>query len=137
MLAFTIIMILLYIMCQFFSEILLNHNKRDSEGSLSQEQKENELLLIGCLFAPVMMAYSISYLIYLFFFLNHDTLLIPTYIMLALFLISNVKSIVTTAFNRLKEKPKLRTKRTLWGYFNMFAVMTFYVYALYVLIVGI
>lgn len=137
MLTFTIIMIFAYtlniILAVFTNELF---KKTDKEFSKVVTDEKVTMLLLGCGAVGFTVIYLITYIIYLFNALNVDTLQYPTYIMLGLVVLNFIIAAIKNIYRKItKTEPKNKT--TLYGYVLRVLTYLYFVYMLYILIVGI
>ena len=136
MVIFTIVMIVLAFFKVAVSLMVVRLDKLKSNGKTDEELK-NDIALVGCVGVPFIMIYTLCQLIYYLYFLEHDWIKYPTYLMLLLFVYGICKFLfnIIKGTSHKKEK-KLITKVSLKQKLTMILGFAFYIYALTVLILG-
>lgn len=129
MLIFTIIMIALYTLYILFAGLLIHMDKTENKD-------KDTLAVLGCITLIFMPTYAVSNLIHLMFLFKIDPLIYPTLIMLILFIGDSLLSVLKFSFKK-NIKKKSKGKFSIKVKLGIVLKYLFYVYALYLIIVGI
>lgn len=132
MLTFTIIMIFIFLITIFISETSRNILK--NKEKLSEKEYNNQLGVMGCFMAVFTIPYLVLYFIYILKMLTIDPLFYPSVVMLGLYIFEILVGIIISIFRKKKEPT---TKTRLVTMVTRAITALFYMYSLYVLIVGI
>lgn len=137
MLIFTIIMICLY---TFSIALAVSTNellkKTNEEFSKAKVEEQVITVFLGCGAVGFMVEYFITHIIYLFNAINVDTLQYPTFIMLGLIVLNFILGTIKSVYLKIT-KTKSKNKTTLYGCLIRFVTYLYFIYMLYILIVGI
>jgi len=137
MLVFTIIMIVMYSMLLIGTTAFGSIQKDEDELKKADDSEQFAYVGIGCTWVILVFSYLLTYIIYLFNALNVDSLLIPTFIMLTLFIFNAVKGAIRSAQNKANNiKPKIKDKATPYSMSMRVLTYIYFIYMLFILIVG-
>lgn len=137
MLVFTIVMIVMYSLLLIGTTAFAEVHKKKEDIEKADEAEQFAYLGIGCTWVILVFSYLLTYIIYLFNALNVDSLLIPTFIMLTLFIFNAVKGAIQSAQNKANNiKPKIKDKATPYSMSMRVLTYIYFIYMLFILIVG-
>lgn len=137
MLVFTVVMIVMYSLLLIGTLVFKEVNKDADNFEKSDITGQLIYMGIGCTWSILVFSYLLTYVIYLFNALNVDSLLIPTFIMLTLFIFNAVKGAIQSAQNKANNiKPKIKDKATPYSMSMRVLTYIYFIYMLFILIVG-
>ena len=134
MVIFTLVMIGWLIVNKFIQTMIIETNKLEVGGKTKEELSGN-IIVIGCIGVPSLFGYTIAKLVYYLYFLEHDILKYPTYLMLFLFgwgITGVLYRVIKKCITKKENEPF--TKFTVKSILMTALVLVFYIYALVVLI---
>lgn len=137
MLTFTIVIIVMYTLLLVGTSAFGSIQKDEDELKDADNSEQLIYLGVGCSWVVLVFSYLLTYIIYLFNAINVDSLLIPTFIMLSLFIFNAVRGAAKSVRNKANNiKPKLKDKATPYSISMRFVTYVYFVYMLFMLIVG-
>ena len=137
MLVFTIVMIVMYSILLIGTAVYKETYKKVDEIDKEDIAEQVIQLGIGCTFIIMAFSYLLTYVIYIFNALNVDSLVFPTYIMIALFVVNIIKTSIQMAFRKaMKIEYKIKKKTSPYSILVYIVTYVYFIYMLFILIVG-